>query len=1087
MQAKERNLQGVKRTICIGLGGTGKQVLMQLRRLIIDRYGDLNELPIISFVHIDTDKSASQSSGLRTGNTYHGVSLSFKDSEKVSATMSSKEVTNFVQGLEQRKRNKSDRASPYDHIGRWFPPQLLKNVKAVEDGAKGIRPVGRLAFFHNYSRIRQAIETAENRTRGHEAKLLQKALYLEPGLNIFVIGSLCGGTGSGMMLDTAYSLRKDYGDQGAQLFGYLVISPELYGNNPSQSANTYAALKELSHYSTPGSQFQAVYDPKNLVWVEEKRAPFDYTYLVSSQTAREYVILEQRKLCNVIAHKIGLEFSSELAPVMTGMRDNFLNHLISWDQHPRRNVQGYLTFGLAAIYFPRDRIVQIALNRISLNLLDFWLSGEGQSPDVNSLLEQFLMGANWHENVEKKDNFIYRLREASRDDKYSFSDRFKAWRNKLEKAINDNTRKPDDRASLYQQLSKEFKQQFRTVQAGETESVRGQWLTRVKQAQPKLTETFKEDIYKFLVSLVTPSNPNFSLRVTREWLQALLTELNSYQQNLEEQIRNNSQFHKGEEVEKIWENTKEEIEEIEQKFNLFGNKSGKIQEEARNALQQVSKLIRENFELALSQEALKIIKELQQYVQVRSREIANLVRTVDSLKGDYLQEESELKQLNFDEMSGEAIFNDEDIQQCCETLLPSSEARDRLVSVTDKITENLGEEQCLINLIEHEYINEQNLQLSIYKAVDALFGRRSLTVVNSVIKRFLQNYRRSAERSIRLNQILQQADPLLKLNKADPHYVDDSAKSAKIIGFQDTDEIEVQQFKDILYNDLGIPNSQIKPTQAEDEILIVSEYAGFPLRLIEGLEQMRKHYLKATSSAKEFLHNDAQLTFTDIIPPDANTLEDLQDIFYPSLALQLLYQNEETGELQFTYYDQMRGYQKVASLSPIWEQALETLYRQTDMANTLGNHLEETIANIKKQPKQWEQNYRPKFYQFVQFVDHLPDTNPNYPYRETLLGVKGTLEIPSQEGVLERFRKRIEREIQTSLMSQNTSRVIEGEKASPSSNKTETVENAEIVDDENTTSYQQKLDPLEKLIQRKEQGYLNEEEFQAAKRKLLGL
>jgi len=188
MYTQDRNLRGVKRTICIGLGGTGKNVLMQLRRLIIDRYGDLNELPLVSFVHIDTDKSASQSSGLRTGNTYHGVSLSFKDSEKVSATMSSKEVTNFVQGLEQR--NKSDRSSPYDHIGRWFPPQLLKNVKAVEDGAKGIRPVGRLAFFHNYSTIKQAIDTAERKTRGHEAKLLQKGLYLEQGLNIFIVGSL---------------------------------------------------------------------------------------------------------------------------------------------------------------------------------------------------------------------------------------------------------------------------------------------------------------------------------------------------------------------------------------------------------------------------------------------------------------------------------------------------------------------------------------------------------------------------------------------------------------------------------------------------------------------------------------------------------------------------------------------------------------------------------------------------------------------------------------------------------------------------------------------------------------------------------
>lgn len=1073
MQAKERNLRGVKRTICIGLGGTGKNVLMQLRRLIVDRYGDLNELPIIGFTHIDTDKGAAQSSGLRTGNTYHGVSLSFRDSEKVSATMSSKEVTNFVQGLE--RRNQSDRSSPYDHIGRWFPPQLLRNIKAVEEGAKGIRPVGRLAFFHNYSNIRSAIETAEKRTRGHEAKLLQKGLYLEPGLNIFIIGSLCGGTGSGMVLDTAYSLRQDYGDQGAQVFGYLVISPQLYGNNPSQSANTYAALKELNYYSTPGSQFQAVYDPQNLVWVEEKRAPFDYTYLISSETGGEYTILDQRKLCNVIAHKIGLEFSSELAPVMSGMRDNFLSHLIGWDQHPRRNSQGYLTFGLAAIYFPRDRIVQIALNRISLNLLEFWLNGKGQKPDVNLLLEQFMTGASWHQSLDAKDNFTYRLREASRDGKYSFTDRLKSWRNNQEKLINENSKSSDDRARLYQQLPKQLKQEFRKVQPGETESVRGEWITRLKQAQPKLTATLKEEIYQFLVGLLTPSNQNFSLRVSREWLEALLSELNNYQRDLEEKIRQDNQFHTLEEVEKTWRNTQEEIDEIDQKFKLFGNKGSKIQEEARGALQRVNKLIQENFELALNQEALKIVQQLQEYVQARSRELANLSRTVDSLRNDYLEEESELKQLNFDEMSGEAIFNDEDIQQCCETLLPSEEARSRLVLVSDQITENIGEEKSLINLVEENYINEDSLQNSIYQAVDTLFGRHSSTVINSVIKRFLQNYRGS-ERSIRLNQILQQAAPLLKLNKADPHYVDDSAKSSRIIGFRDTDETEVQQFKEILYNDLAIPNSEMKPTQAEDEIIIVSEYAGFPLRLIEGLDQMRKHYVKATTSAKEFLHNDAQTTFTDIIPPDANTLEDLQDIFYPSLALGLLSSNAETGQLEFTYDDKMRGYEKTASLSPIWEQALETLYRQTDLATTLQDNLEAIITEIKNQPQQWEEYYRPKFQQFVQYVDNIPDTNPNYPYRDTLLGIEGTLDTPYQEGVLERFRKRMEREIQPLLQSQEqASRVIEGKPEKE-------IEEAEILEDS-----QQGLSELEKLIQHKEKGYLSEEEFQAAKRRLLGL
>ena len=50
------------------------------------------------------------------------------------------------------------------------------------------------------------------------------------------------------------------------------------------------------------------------------------------------------------------------------------------------------------------------------------------------------------------------------------------------------------------------------------------------------------------MGLFTASNQNFSLRVSREWLSALLTELNSYQQNLEEQIQQLNQFHDTEEV-----------------------------------------------------------------------------------------------------------------------------------------------------------------------------------------------------------------------------------------------------------------------------------------------------------------------------------------------------------------------------------------------------------------------------------------------------------------------------------------------------------------------------------------------------------
>lgn len=256
MNSKFEEIQSrkINRTICIGLGGTGRDVLMRIRRLIVDRYGDFKQLPVISFVHIDTDKATSNITGLRTGNTYHGVDLRFSDAEKVAATMTRSEVDNLTKELSRRASNYDGSPGVYKNIESWFPPQLLKNLKAIDEGAQAIRPVGRLAFFHNYRKIKAAIESAEQRTRGHEGFMIQKGWSVENKLNIFVVGSLCGGTGSGVFLDVAYCLRQMYGNDGAQIVGYLIISPELYGNAPDKNANAYAALKELNYYATAGGQ-----------------------------------------------------------------------------------------------------------------------------------------------------------------------------------------------------------------------------------------------------------------------------------------------------------------------------------------------------------------------------------------------------------------------------------------------------------------------------------------------------------------------------------------------------------------------------------------------------------------------------------------------------------------------------------------------------------------------------------------------------------------------------------------------------------------------------------------------------------------
>lgn len=1006
--ATENELQyrGITRTICIGLGGTGRDVLMRIRRLIVDRYDDLSQLPIVSFVHIDTDKAATQVAGIRTGSTYHGVDLSFREAEKICATMSAAEVTMFVQGLE--RRSAYERYGPYDHIGRWFPPQLLRNIKAVEEGAKGIRPVGRLAFFHNYQKIKTAIETAEKRTRGHDSVLLKSGLKIEPGLNIFVVGSLCGGTGSGMFLDVAYSLRHLYGGQGARLVGYLVISPELYGDTPSMSANTYAALKELNYYSTPGTKFEAYYDIENLVFVQEQRPPFDYAYLISSQTGGEYEILAQGKLCNVIAHKIALDFSGELAPVVKANRDNFLQHMIQWDKHPRPNGQRYLTFGLAAIYFPRDTIVQIALNRVSLALVTFWLNGQGQSPDPLSLLEQFLIQYRWHSDLAKKDGLTTRIAEAVQDSNKNFVNTINAWRNKLDRSISE-CKNREDRNAICLQLPREFREQFRKTQPGETESSRGIWLTRVQQICPSITKELQTNIDDFITRLLTPNEPNFSIKSTRDWLDALHHELHNYQRNLQEEIANFGGMRRLEDLDKKWRDVEQIIQDIEHKASIpfLDNKNSQVQTEAKRVVREVSDLIKHNFQLAVLQEALQIVNTLQKHVQSRSAQIATFNASVENLKSAYEKQERELRQLNFDEMSGEAIIDNEDIDRCYQTIFPEDDFRRQLVLVSSAITEPTARGQSLVSFIDRELTTLYQMQKEIDLKVDSLFATRGMNIVNSAIKRFMQNYSLTA-RSTRLAQIIQEAEPLLRLNLSDPYFRDDPGKSSKLVGFKDIDELEVQQFKTLLCQDLGIATSIIKPTQADDEILIVNEYAGFPLRLIVNLEKMRNPYIREQNSATSFLHNDYRTTFPDIIPPNARTMEELEDVFYPCLAFKLLDENQENHELEFQYYDSLRDIYHTASLSQEWSQALEELANRKDMTKALQNLLDEEIAQIEIQTQLWENEYLPKLRQFVKQVDELPEDSPNYPYKATVVGTPASTDPAAKEGIINRFRKKMD-------------------------------------------------------------------------------
>ena len=1103
MKFEENQSRKINRTICIGLGGTGRDVLMRIRRLIVDRYGDFKQLPVVSFVHIDTDKATSNITGLRTGSTYHGVDLRFSDAEKVAAVMTRSEVDNFAREIERRAQNYDGSPGVYQNIESWFPPQLLKNLKAIDEGAQAIRPVGRLAFFHNYRKIKAAIESAEQRTRGNEAFMIRNNWSVENKLNIFVVGSLCGGTGSGVFLDVAYCLRQMYGNDGAQIAGYFVISPELYGNAPDKNANAYAALKELNYYATTGTTFNAEYDLQNLEYVEESRPPFEYVYLVSNRTAKDYRILEKSKLCNVIAHKITLDFAGELAPVVTAQRDNFLQHMIQTDEHPRPNVQRYLTFGLAEIYFPRDVAVQVSLNRIKIKLIDFWCEGEGQSADPANLLTSFL--DRWYDRDEEN-GFVKKLQQATTDGSKTFSNALSMWRNRIESNVNEIQNR-DERQEVVSQLGREIRSEFRKVQPGETESSRGLWFTSLQQQRDRLTAEYKQDIEKYLADLLNPNNIDFSLTNARAWLEALTTELNKSYRELEDRINSMGTVHSLEAVERKWHDTAQVIEDIESKKGLFSrNKqiTSQVQEEAKRIVAQVSKLIKHNYESSLFREALTIVKALQHTVTELTAKASNFNNLLNNVELAYKKTEEDLKLLDVDDMSGEAIFADADSDTCYQNLLPDRDRAAQLALVSRKITEKVGLGESLANCLDRGVIDEQNLQSEISLVVDGMFGSRSLSTVQSAVKRFLESYP-IGDRAIRLEQIIRESEPLLPLNISDPYFYNDTGKSLNIIGFKDTDKPEIAQFKNILFKDLGVADSDLKPIQAEDEIILVREYAAFPLRLIQSLPQMRAHYQRQKTHGKGFLHNDYRTQFIDIIPPDAGEINNLQDIFYPSLAFELLPFDRNSQEYQLSYYDSFRDEYTVASLGYVWDEALEKLASLEDMTEALDAKLKEAIADLTRQPQKWDSYYLPKLRQFVTTVDSLPENDPNYLYKEIVVGTRGSIHQRQQDGIINRFWKKMQdvvkaemaKQEQQKLAAQTEKRLLSQDDSIDNKQDDEVVGEIEFVnnplqddsiidpdlaDSDPDSEIIQKLERLRKL---RAKGMLSEENFKAKEKELL--
>lgn len=219
----------IQPTLLIGVGGTGCDIANRVYTMA--KAGDVLTTNRIAILGFDTDEN---------------------DIQRRRGTMSDRQLirtstpATVFQLLYKHQ----------DQLRDWFAEDgdLTTEIRQMNltDGAGQVRMLSRLAFQTALQEptIRADIENALSRLATHDNQNQIKAT-----VNVFLVGSLAGGTGSGMFIQTALVIDRKLRERGFNpQIRALFLLPDIFinaarlpvGQHQNVLANGYAALRELN-------------------------------------------------------------------------------------------------------------------------------------------------------------------------------------------------------------------------------------------------------------------------------------------------------------------------------------------------------------------------------------------------------------------------------------------------------------------------------------------------------------------------------------------------------------------------------------------------------------------------------------------------------------------------------------------------------------------------------------------------------------------------------------------------------------------------------------------------------------------------
>lgn len=387
-------MERFKRTLYIGIGGAGIDTLRILKEKLVTsvknyaefetgeyaKKADETTLPRqIKFLCIDTNSTSL--TNLKEFNDDEKICVSVKD--PLGRYTKEKGSTTF----------------------EFIPSINAKHISALDRGAGQIRSNGHIAIIESQflGSFTKKLRAIANDMR--EVTIPGESLLQDTKIEVHVVFSLCGGTGSGMFLPISLLVREAI--KNCEITGYM-YSSTFFDHLVEDTAqdmvvqNAYAALAELDYCMHFGYENHKPiifsFGPTKNDKVVFKKRPFEEVMFVDKQTyvgsngSMEYTYLSKEDAEELTAEMLLLS-ATDVMTAHIGVMDNVRKKVAQGQFNVRDKFGWMMGFGLSELYFDSKK----TLNKLSISKTIEYLR---RYSDIDSEFNKEVVALQWLDDLK---------------------------------------------------------------------------------------------------------------------------------------------------------------------------------------------------------------------------------------------------------------------------------------------------------------------------------------------------------------------------------------------------------------------------------------------------------------------------------------------------------------------------------------------------------------------------------------------------------------------------------------------------------------------------------------------------------------